>query len=184
MTRLMLLRERTISVSKAAVFPVRTAGWVMAGLLLAVSTFPARSAQAADRPQITASGQPAKSPVDNVKQYMKFIDQRMNEIRQAMAEARSTSSLAEVRNALEEVTRLCDELQDNLGTYDQQHVDLRKQLKDLVTASGHWTDVVQSTHSDSSYDFSRKMAIQAVTSTHDMAVKMQSDQDQYFPSHK
>jgi chromosome segregation ATPase len=151
---------------------------------LAMGILPGPRALAADSPQITPTGQPAKSPVENVKQYMKFIDQRMNEIRQALAQPRNTGSLADVRNALEEVTRLSDELQDNLDTYDQQHVDLRKQLKDLIADSAHWSDVIQSTRSDSNYDFSRKMAMQAVSSTHDLAVKMQSSEDQFFSSHK
>ena len=155
-------------------------------MLLCISGLPLRANAAPPLRflgQNQQTGQAPLSPSDNVKQYMKFLDQRMNEIRQITANPSITNPYAQLRDKMEEVTRLSDELQDELATYNQQHVDLRKQLKDLTNSSAHWLDLLNNTRSDSTYDYSRKMAIQAVTSMHDLAVKLQSSQDQYF-SHK
>jgi hypothetical protein len=133
-----------------------------------------------------AAGNPPTqpAPADKVRQYMKFIDQRMNEIRTITSNPNTPNAPAQLRDKMEEVTRLCDNLQDSLQTFDHQHVDLRKQLKDLVPASAHWSDLIGALPPEAPSEFTHKMALQAVSSTHELALRLQTSQEQYFASHK
>ncbi len=77
-------------------------------------------------------------PNDRVKLFAKFIEQRITAIKQLSTDKKAQNRSAELRAKIEEFTRLVDELQDNLDTYDEQHADIRKALKELVPASDKW----------------------------------------------
>ena len=129
----------------------------------------------------------ADRPNDRIKLYMKYIDERISAIKQLMADpktAKVDNQPAQIRDKMEEFTRLVDELQDNLDSYDQEHADIRKALKDLVSASAKWPDVLNKAASDPAYDFARKTALNAAQSIGDQSKKLQSDQEKYFSEHK
>ncbi|MBT9329474.1 hypothetical protein [Paracidobacterium acidisoli] len=126
----------------------------------------------------------AVHPVDRIKLYMKFIDQRVDDIKKLAADPALTHQKAQLRSKLEEFTRLCDELQDNLDTYDAAHADLRKALKDLAPDSGKWPDVLNRVGTDATYDFSRKTALAASQSVNDEVKQLLAEQDKYFADHK
>jgi hypothetical protein len=115
---------------------------------------------------------------------MKFIDDRLDAIKQLSGKGKSEREKAEVRAKLEEFTRLCDELQDNLDTYDAAHADIRKSLKDLVADTAKWPAALNAAGTDPSYDFSRKTALEAAQSATDEARQMAITQDGYFQMHK
>jgi hypothetical protein len=123
-------------------------------------------------------------PIDRIKLYMKYIDQRIGEIKQLASDSKINNRKPQLRAKLDEFTRLCDELQDNLDTYDAAHADLRKALKDLVPASAKWPDVLNLGSADPTYDFSRKTALAAAQSVIDASKQMQTEQDKYFADHK
>jgi hypothetical protein len=123
------------------------------------------------------------NPNERVKLYMKFVDQRLDSIRQ-LAGPKSANERLQVRDKLEEFTRLCDELQDNLDTYDAAHADIRKSLKDLVADSARWPEALKAAGADPSYDFSIKTAIEAAQSAADQAHQLSIKQDVYFDIHK
>jgi hypothetical protein len=123
-------------------------------------------------------------PVERVKLYQKFIQQRIDEIKQIGPHPQAEDRKAALRAKLEEFTRLSDELQDNLDTFDEAHADIRKALKELVPASAKWPDVLNQTGTDPSYDFSRKTAVDAAESTSDQAKKLLESQQKYFTEHK
>lgn len=123
-------------------------------------------------------------PVARVKLYQKFIQQRIDEIKEIGPNPRAEDRKAALRAKLEEFTRLSDELQDNLDTFDDAHADIRKALKDLVPASAKWPDILNQAGSDPSYDFSRKTAVDAADSTSEEAKKMLESQQKYFAEHK
>ncbi|HTD56435.1 MAG TPA: hypothetical protein VK670_13685, partial [Silvibacterium sp.] len=91
---------------------------------------------------------------------------------------------AELRARYEEFTRLSDELQDNLDTFDEAHADIRKALKELVPATQKWPDILKAASPDPTYDFSRKTALDAAESTSDQAKKLYDEQLKYFAGHK
>jgi hypothetical protein len=124
------------------------------------------------------------NPNERVKLYIKFIDQRLDAIKDLSGKGKSEAERAEVRAKLEEFTRLCDELQDNLDTYDSAHADIRKALKDLVADTAKWPQALNAAGSDPSYDFSHKTALEAAQSATDEARQMSISQDVYFQTHK
>jgi hypothetical protein len=123
-------------------------------------------------------------PNDRIKLYAKFIEQRVTAIKQLSTDKRPDSRSAELRAKIEEFTRLVDELQDNLDTYDGQHADVRKALKDLVPESEKWEAALRMPPSDPNYEFSRKTAIEAAQSISEQTKTLQRDQEKYFAEHK
>ncbi len=123
-------------------------------------------------------------PVERVKLYLKFIEERIAAIKEIGANPRAADRKAELRAKLEEFTRLSDELQDNLDTFDEAHADIRKALKDLVPASAKWQDIIKLATPDPAYDFSQETALDSAQSTVDEAKEMLQSQQKYFAEHK
>jgi hypothetical protein len=123
-------------------------------------------------------------PVARIKLYQKYIQQRIDAIKDLGANPKAADLKAQLRARYEEFTRLSDELQDNLDTFDQAHADIRKALKDLVPATEKWPDVLKAAAPDSAYDFSRRTALDAAESTSDTAKKLYDEQLKYFAEHK
>jgi predicted nuclease with TOPRIM domain len=124
------------------------------------------------------------NPNERIKLYIKFIDERLDGIKQLAGGRKSDHEKAEVRGKLEEFTRLCDELQDNLDTYDSAHADIRKSLKDLMADTARWPEALEAAGSDPSYDFSHKTALEAAKSATDEAHQLSLEQAVYFDAHK
>lgn len=123
-------------------------------------------------------------PVARIKLYQKFIEQRINTIKDLGANPKAEDRKAQLRAQYEEFTRLSDELQDNLDTFDEAHADIRKALKDLVPAAEKWPDILKVAAPDPAYDFSRKTALDAAESASDQAKKLYDAQLKYFAQHK
>jgi hypothetical protein len=123
-------------------------------------------------------------PVPRIKLYLKFIEDRIAAIKEIGPNPKAEDRKAALRAKLEEFTRLSDELQDNLDTFDEAHADIRKALKDLVQTSAKWPDILNQAAADPSYDFSRKTALEAAMSTSDQAKKLLESQQKYFAEHK
>jgi chromosome segregation ATPase len=123
-------------------------------------------------------------PNERVKLYQKYIQQRIDAIKTLGPNPSGEDRKAELRAKYEEVTRLCDELQDNLDTFDEARADIRKALKDLVPAAAKWPEVLNQAAPDRAYDFARKTALDAAQSTLDEAQKIYESQKKYFAEHK
>lgn len=123
-------------------------------------------------------------PNERIKLYAKFVEQRITSIKQLSTDKKDPNRSAELRAKIEEFTRLVDELQDNLDTYDSEHADVRKALKELVPESDKWQAVLLQPPSDPNYDFARKTAVEAAQSISDQTKTLQQDQEKYFAEHK
>lgn len=123
-------------------------------------------------------------PNQRIKLYQKFLQQRIDEIKAIGPNPAGDDRKADLRNKYEEFTRISDELQDNLDTFDEAHADIRKALKDLVPATAKWPEVLKQAAPDRTYDFSRKTALNAAQSTSDEAKQIYESQKKYFVEHK
>ena len=123
-------------------------------------------------------------PDQRIRLYIKFIGQRLDALRELESDPSAPHRSVEISDKLEEFTRLCDEIQDNLDTYDSNHADIRKSLKDLVAASSRWPDEIRAVPADPNYEFSQKMAIESANSALDQAKHLSAEQDVYFDVHK
>ncbi|MGA7524952.1 MAG: hypothetical protein WBW84_21055 [Acidobacteriaceae bacterium] len=126
----------------------------------------------------------AVHPNERIKLYMKFIEDRLTAIRQLAGDPDVSHRTAQIRDKLEEFTHLCDELQDNLDTYDSAHADIRKALKELVASSAKWPADLNAAGTDPSYDFSLKTAQEAAQSATEEAKQLSTEQDAYFQANK
>ncbi len=126
----------------------------------------------------------AVHPNDRVKLYMKFIEERLTSIRQLAGDPDAAHRKTQIRDKLEEFTHLCDELQDNLDTYDAAHADIRKSLKELVASTAKWPADLRAAGTDASYDFSLKTAQEAAQSATDEAKQLSTEQEAFFQAHK
>lgn len=126
----------------------------------------------------------ADQPMERVKLYMKFIEQRISAIKQMSSDPHVQEKPAKLRSLMEEFTRLADELQDNLDNYEDTHSDIRKSLKELSAASARWPEVLNTPPADRSYDFSRKTALEAAQSANEQATKLLDEQTKYFADKK
>ncbi|HUB19735.1 MAG TPA: hypothetical protein VL990_13930 [Acidobacteriaceae bacterium] len=124
------------------------------------------------------------NPNERIKLYIRFIDERLDAVQQLAGSGKSPNEKAEIHDKLDEFTHLCDELQDNLDTYDEAHADIRKSLKDLVNDAAHWPDRINTVGSDPAYDFSYKTAMEAAKSAADEAHQLTIEQQVYFDVHK
>lgn len=185
-----------------------TGSVVLALAWLAVSSRPASAASGAGWPVVAEPGAAAgvmpgqqnrdplnqsesdqiaelrDQPVPRIKLYQKFIEQRISAIKDLGTNPKAEDRKAQLRARFEEFTRLSDELQDNLDTFDDAHADIRKALKDLVPASAKWPEIISQAAPDPTYDFSRKTALDAAQSTSDQAKKLLESQQKYFAEHK
>jgi hypothetical protein len=124
------------------------------------------------------------NPNERVRLYLKFIDQRLDALKQLAGSRKTDKEDIEIHDKLEEFTRLCDELQDNLDTYDEAHADIRKSLKDLVADTARWPVVINSVGTDRAFDFSQKTALEAAKAASNEARQMSIEQQAYFDVHK
>lgn len=124
------------------------------------------------------------NPNERVKLYLKFIDQRLDALKDLSGKGQSAHEKADIHAKLEEFTRLCDELQDNLDTYNAAHADIRKSLKDLTADTPHWPDRLNAVGSDPSFEFSQKTALEAAKSAAEEAHQLSLEQEVYFDAHK
>ena len=158
-------------------------------LVLVAGFFAARlHAQDRDDPlsedEIQAIRDNKTNPNERIKLYMKFIDQRLDAIRQLAGPGKSRNEKDQIHDKMEEFTRLCDELQDNLDTYNEAHADIRKSLKDLASDTAKWPEELKIVGSDPSYDFSQKTSLEAARSAADQVHQLSLEQDVYFDVHK
>jgi hypothetical protein len=159
----------------------------LAILLLVLCPFAARSQDKGDPlndAEVDQVRETGDDPIERVKLYMKFIEQRTAAINEMARDPKVQYNPTKLHNLFEEYTRLVDELQDNLDSYDETHSDVRKALKELVPASEKWLVVLNKPPADQSYDFSRKTALEAGQSLVTQTKKLQADQIKWFAEHK
>jgi hypothetical protein len=157
------------------------------GILMLLAIVPA-FAQSTKDPltdqQIEAVREAGDDPVQRIKLFVGYVDDRAKGIHTLNADPIAQSKGVRLHNLLEEFTRLSDDLQDNMDNFDQQHADLRKVLKEVVDKTGEWGTILNEPKPSPQYDFSRKTAIDANQSAHESAVQMLADETKYFIEEK
>lgn len=123
-------------------------------------------------------------PVERIKLFVGYVDERAKEIHSLSADPIAQNKTVRTHNLFDEFTRLCDELQDNMDNFNEQHADLRKVLKEIEDKTGEWATVLNEPKASAQYDFVRKTAIDSNQSAHEAATQMLADQIKYFAEKK
>ena len=123
-------------------------------------------------------------PLERIKLFVGYVDERAKEIHTLYADPIAQNKSVRLHNLFEEFTRLCDELQDNMDAFNDQHADLRKVLKEIIDKSAEWTTVLNEPKPNPQYDFTRKTALDSNQSLHQTAPQMLDEEVKYFAEHK
>ncbi|HUY81261.1 MAG TPA: hypothetical protein VMU92_06020 [Acidobacteriaceae bacterium] len=123
-------------------------------------------------------------PNQRIQLFQKFLQQRIDAIKAIGPSPRANDLKTDLRDKYQEFTRLSDELQDNLDTFDEAHADIRKALKKLIPAATRWPAILKQAAPDRTYDFSRETALDSAQGTQDQARQLYESQKKYFQIHK
>ena len=134
--------------------------------------------------QIEEVREAGDKPLERVKLFVGYVDDRAKSIHTINADPIAQNKGVRLHNLYEEFTRLCDDLQDNMDNFDEQHADLRKVLKEVVEKTKEWGGILNEPKPSSEYDFSRKTAIDSNQSAHESAVQMLDAETKYFIEEK
>ena len=134
--------------------------------------------------QIEEVREAGDQPLQRIKLFVGYVDQRAKDIHSINADPIAQNKSVRLHNLFEEFTRLCDDLQDNMDNFDEQHADLRKVLKEIVDKTTEWTTILNEPKPSAQYDFARKTAIDSNQSAHEAATQMLADEAKYFAEKK
>jgi hypothetical protein len=123
-------------------------------------------------------------PVQRIKLFVGYVEDRSKGIQTLNKDAIAQNKAARMHALFDEFTRLSDDLEDNMDNFNDEHADLRKELKEVVDKTGQWGTVLNEPPASNQYDFVRKSALEANQSVHDAAVQMIADEEKYFAEKK
>jgi hypothetical protein len=122
-------------------------------------------------------------PTDRIEAYEKILETRERTIEELLAKPRHVSFGLDMHDALDQFGAIADEMNDNLDELNAQHRDLRKILPKLVKATERWTTTLRAPGEDDAYKVARRIALDTVKDTHDLAVEMEASEEAYFKAH-
>jgi hypothetical protein len=159
-------------------------GASLLALLLAV---PAMLAQASDgvlsEKEVDSLRDTAYEPLARIAAYIQILDDRQRWIDELVHGRRRVSTGADLHDALDQFAQIADELNDNLDQYGQKHRDIRKALPKLVEATERWSTSLRAAGEDDQYNVVRRIALDAVKDTRQIADQMKPEQEAYFKEH-
>ena len=134
--------------------------------------------------QIEEVREAGDKPLERIKLFVGYVEERVKEIHSLDTDHNAQNKTVRTHNLYDEFTRLSDELEDNMDAFNDEHADLRKELKEIVEKSGQWTTVLNEPPPNTQYDFVRKTALEANQSVHEAATQMIPDEEKYFAEMK
>ena len=71
--------------------------------------------------------------MQRIKLFVGYVDERAKGIHNLNADASAQNKAVRMHNLFDEFTRLSDDLEDNMDNFNDEHADLRKELKEVST---------------------------------------------------
>ena len=123
-------------------------------------------------------------PSDRILAFQQFLTDRGKRIAELVAKRRGhTDYGGDMHDILDQFGQIADELNDNLDEYSHQHRDVRKTLPKLLTATDDWIATLQTPTDNEAYNVVRRIALDNVKDTKQLAQQLQTDLDAYFKAH-
>jgi hypothetical protein len=122
-------------------------------------------------------------PNDRVLVFIKLLDARNKAIQDLFAHPRRPGREQDTHDLLEQFTNIADELNDNLDDYGPHHRDIRKALPKLLDATERWASNIKQPPENTTYDLSRKLALEAIRDIREEATHLVEDQKTWFAAH-
>jgi hypothetical protein len=120
---------------------------------------------------------------DRVLVFIKFLDARNKAIQDLFAHPRKPGREEDTHDLLQQFTAIADELNDNLDDYGPHHRDIRKVLPKLLDATERWSSNLKQPPENTTYDLSRKLALEAIRDIREEATQLLEDQKTWFAAH-
>jgi ABC-type transporter Mla subunit MlaD len=163
--------------------------WTIAfGLLLALpSCVAARSQDDTAGPMSQAEIESLRDtsyiPVDKIRAFEKMLDDREKLIDDLLKKGRGPDFARDMHDAMDQFGAIADELNDNLDDFNDQHRDVRKALPKLIQEVDRWSTSLRAAGEDDRYNVVRRIALDNLKDTRDIAQDLQSSQEAYFKAH-
>jgi exonuclease VII large subunit len=122
-------------------------------------------------------------PSDRIGAFTQFLNDRQKRIQELARRRGHTDYGGDMHDAIDQFGQIADELNDNLDEYARQHRDVRKVLPKLLKAVDEWTATLQAPTDNESYNVVRRIALDNVKDTREIAQQLQTDLDTYFKLH-
>jgi hypothetical protein len=122
-------------------------------------------------------------PNVRIKLFLKFVQERIDALKQLTDDTNADHRMSQISDKLQEFTNLCDEMQDNMDTYDSNHADIRKSLKAVVEASAKWPDVLHALPKEANSDYAVDTALDSAQSASQDAKQLATEQEIFFKIH-
>ncbi len=126
----------------------------------------------------------AFTPVDRLLAFQHILDDRQRRITELLAKRRNHTDFGgDMHDVLDQFGAIADELNDNLDEYSRHHRDVRKMLPKLIEATDRWKASLRAPAADEAFDVVRRIAVDNVKDTRELAQTMQTELDAYFKAH-
>lgn len=163
-----------------------TAGFLVC-LLAWGGTQPARAQAAEDvlsQKEVDTLRDTAFVPANRVLAFTQFLNDRQRRIDELVRRRHGhTDYGGDMHDTLDQFGQIVEELNDNLDEYSRQHRDVRKALPKLLQAADRWTASLNATDPNDAYNVVRRLALDSLKDTQEIAKGLQTDLDAYFKAH-
>jgi hypothetical protein len=122
-------------------------------------------------------------PMDRIEAFEKILDDREHIVTKLVSKPHHPAFTTDMHDAIEEFSAVADELNDNLDEYNKNLRDVRKVLPKLIAETDRWATSLRAAGDDDHYNVVRRIALNTLKDTHDLAVEMQVTQVKYFKEH-
>lgn len=123
-------------------------------------------------------------PVDRIFTFETFLNDRQRRIDELLAKRRGHTDFGgEMHDAIDQFGAIVDELNDNLDEYSRHHRDVRKALPKLLEATDRWAAALKAPSDNEAYDVVRRIALDNLKDTREIAQTLQTELDAYFKAH-
>ena len=125
----------------------------------------------------------APYPPQRLLLFISFLDQRTRAIEKLGTGPRHPGREEDIRDLMNQFASISDDLDDNLDDYSRRHLDVRKVLPRLISATERWGTTLRTPVDDERYSVARTLALTSLADVKDSAEKMMVEQKQYFLAH-
>ena len=168
-------------------FRGRTAGLCLGLALLCAGARPCHAQAGEDvlsQKEVDTLRDTAFDPADRIAAYVQILNDREHRLDDLLAKRRGHTDFGgEVHDVVDQFGAIVDELNDNLDEYSRHHRDVRKALPKLIQATERWSTALRTPADDEAYAVVRRIALDNVKDTRELAEALQTELAAYFKAH-
>ncbi len=183
--RMMLFSPRFLRISSRhlAGAAVLVVVWLAASFVTAPASTQAGE-DVLSQKEVDALRDAAFAPSDRVLAFEQFLNDREKQVQQLTVKRRGHTDFGgEMHDLLDQFGQIADELNDNLDEYSRNHRDIRKTLPKLLQSTEHWTATLTAAPDNDAYNVVRRIALDDLKDTRELAEHLQTDLTAYFKLH-